>query len=435
MKKKAIFLIALLAAVSARAQQSGSEFARFLNDTQLDLTLRNHWKYLKESEAQSKEVHNAWGQAAALDFRSGWLWDALGFDATYTRAVKLGASDYFATRGMLYSHGSGFDKSNAGGFGRFGQRYLKLKLGDKTFGLTAKGGWQQLKDYGVLTNSYRLARNSYQGYSGTLGWQDLKLDAAWVERSLMFDSPNSVHFLTLDGKPIDSIFTAGLSYKADGRYLSWNYGEAKDYLRRYVAELVWPLAPQWALASQIYGSQALANYKAMPTAKKQFDDSAWHYAGELRWQEDPWIVKLGVAWTHAEKKNAVGYYDRHLGKNSRGRFNALTSAGKDYMRDGELALTTFAEYQFSKSYASAVQLNYGQFAWKNNTVRTGEVTWINRWQPADKALEHLSVFAQLGYGWSYKNNNSTPVLNAHGDYMRAPSLSAEVGVTWKFGLL
>lgn len=435
MKNRNVFLLALLAAIAAHAEENGSDFQRFLSDTQLDLTLRSHWKYLKESEARPKEVHNAWGAAATLDFRSGWLWNALGFDASYTRAAKLAASDYFATRGILYNHGEGFHKSNAGGFSRFGQRYLKLKLGDEAFGLQAKGGWQQLKDTGVLTNTYRLSRNSYQGYSGSLRWQALQLDAAWVTRSIMYDAPDRVHFLTADDKEIDSIFTTGLSYRKEGAFFSYGWGESKDYLRRQLLEISYPLTPHWALASQIYNSHALENYKAMPQSKKQFDEHAWHYAGEIRWQDGPWIQKVVVAYTQANKTNGVGYYDRFMGKNTRGRFNALTSAGKDYMRNGELALASFTEYRFSESFASALQFNYGQFDYKNNNVRTGEVTWINRWQPTDKTLKDLTVAAQMGYGWSYKNNNATPVLDSAGHFMRSPSLSAEVGITWKFGLL
>lgn len=435
MKNRNVFLLALLVAVTAHAEENSNEFQRFLNDTHLDLTLRNHWKYLKENEAQPKEVHNAWGQAATLDFRSGWLWDAVGFDASYTRAVRLAASDYFATRGMLYNHGEGFNKSNAGGFGRFGQRYIKLRLGDDDFGLRAKGGWHQLKNVGVLSDTYRLSRNSYLGYSGALSWQNVQLDAAWVTHSIQYDAPNRVRFLTANNKEISSIFTSGITYKAGDLSLAYGWGESKHYLRRNLLEINYPLTTQWTLASQIYGSHALEDYKAMPQSKKQFDNDAWHYAGEVQLRDNRWIHKLGVAYTQADKTNGVGYYDRYMGKNTRGRFSALTSAGKDYMRDGELALTAFSEYQLSESLATALQLNYGQFDYKDNNIRTGEITWINRWQPTEKSLSALTVAAQLGYGWSYKNYNATPVLNADGDYIRSPSLSAEVGITWKFGLL
>jgi len=35
-------------------------------DAALDLRLRNHWKYLKENEAQPTAVHNAWVPATTI---------------------------------------------------------------------------------------------------------------------------------------------------------------------------------------------------------------------------------------------------------------------------------------------------------------------------------------------------------------------------------
>lgn len=441
MKNSHVFIVSLLSVLySTMAQAEKSDTINkivgnaFFNDAHLDLTLRNHWKYLKENEAQPKAVHNAWGQAATLSFRSGYFNDVIGFDAAYSRAVKLSASDYFATRGLLYNHGSGYEKQNAGGFGRFGQRYVKMKFGDEALGLHAKSGWHELKNVGVITDVYRLAKNSYFGYSGSLHWLNFSADAAYVTRSVMQDSPDRVHFLTADNKEIESVFTTGLNYRDRGESFSWAYGESKDYLRRHLVEVVWPVTGQWTLASQIYASYALDNYKAMPAGKREFDNNAWHYAGEIRWQENKWKQRFGFAWTRAKKENAVGYYDRFMGKNTRGRFNALTSAGKDYMRDGELALTTLTQYELSQGLSAGIQINYGQFTWKNNTVRTGEVTLLNLWKPTDEQLKGLTLATQFGYGWSYKNSKSTPLLNAQGDYMRSPNLSAEVGIEYKFGL-
>lgn len=209
----------------------------WLNDTplfsqsHLSLNARNYWKYLKENESQPKEVHNAWGQAFTLNYSSGYLFDIVGFDASYSGIIKLAASDYFSTRGLLYNDGAGFDKGNASGFNKPGQRYLKLKLGD-----------------------------------------------------------------------------------------------------------------------------------------------------------------------------------------------------------GELAFTTPGEYQFIKDVITGLQINYGQFHYKQNTIRTGEVNLINRWQSAGDKLNKLSVFSMFGYGWSYRQDNKTPRFNHGGHYQRSPNLSAEIIIDYKFTL-
>jgi len=406
----------------------------FLHDSQLDLKLRNHWKYLKENEAQPTAVHNAWGQAASLDYRSGYLWDWLGFDATYTRVIRLAASDNFASRGLLYDSGGNRQKADAHGFSKFGQRYLKVKLGDRQAGFDGKAGWQELKNIGVLTTTNRLTRNSYSGYSGALNLQNVRLDLAYVTKTIRHDSPDSVALQTQDKRTIAAIYTGALSYTGDRGRLAYAFGEAEAYQRRHVIEASYSLSPHWRLSSQIYGSQALENYKSMSASKRSFDDQAWHYVGEADWINDGWTQKVAAAWTSAPKHNAVGYYVRPLTKNTRGRFNSLTSAGKDYTRDKELALATQTEFEISKGIFSGFQINYGQFNYRNTHIRSGEIALINRFIEPHPALKNLSIFTLFGYGWSYKNNKETPLFNAQGKYMRSPSLSAEIALEYKLNL-
>lgn len=435
-----VIIILLMGSASA-AETSFSSDDGWLTDTpffsqsRLSLNARNYWKYLKENESQPKEVHNAWGQAFTLDYRYGYLFDVIGFDATYTGVIKLGASDYFSTRALLYNHGTGFDKGNAKGYNKFVQRYLKLKLGDDSLGMDAKAGWQVLKNYGVLTASHRLSQNSYAGYSATLHAGNLSVDAARVTSGINRDSPNKTAFLTADKQPVASIYTVGTNWKARDLILSLNYGEAEDYLARQIVEMSWHPEERLTLGSQIYGTQALSKYDRMSTIRKAFNNNAWHYAADIKWQEPDWILKFGLAWTDAHKKTGLGYYDRHIAKNMRGRFNAMTSAGADYMRDGELALTALGEYQFVKDITTGLQVNYGQFRFNNNTVRTGEVSIINRWAPVGGRLKNISVFSMFGYGWSYRQDNKTPRLNSNGHYQRSPDLSAEIIFDYKFNLL
>jgi hypothetical protein len=88
----------------------------FFSQSHMTLSLKNYWKYLKEEETEPKKVHNAWGQGVAVDYQSGYFADIIGFDAIYYGAIKLGASDYFNSRGVLYNNGNGNKKSNAQGF-------------------------------------------------------------------------------------------------------------------------------------------------------------------------------------------------------------------------------------------------------------------------------------------------------------------------------
>ena len=414
--------------------QAPSAKNRLWQDAQVDIKLRNYWKYLKEDEAQPVTVHNAWGQAVTLDFQSGYLWDRVGFDATYTGAIKLGASDYFSTRGLLYDSGGNMEKRDAHGFSKFGQRYLKLKLGNDAYGFNAKAGWQELKNFGVLTSTHRLSRNSYAGYSGILNGGNMQLALGVFNKTIRHDSAKTLSLQTQSGQKVDAIYTGALNYKDQQSAITYAFGEARHYQRRHLIEAAYTLSPRWRLASQIYGSQGLENYKSMPASKKTFDTQAWHYVGEVRRTQGDWAQTFAAAWTSAPKTNAVGYYARPLTKNTRGRFNSLTSVGKDYTRDKELALVSLSQYQISPGINSGIQFNYGQFHYRNNRVRTGEVSLINRFSNWHPDFKNMTVSTLLGYGWSYKNSKSTPQLNARGKYMRSDSLSAEVSIEYKFDL-
>lgn len=86
------------------------------SQSHMNLSFKNYWKYLKEEETGPKKVHNAWGQGVAVNYQSGYFSDIIGFDATYYGAVKLGASDNFNSRGVLYNNGSGNKKATRKAF-------------------------------------------------------------------------------------------------------------------------------------------------------------------------------------------------------------------------------------------------------------------------------------------------------------------------------
>ncbi|MCO6545759.1 MAG: hypothetical protein J6564_07995 [Gilliamella sp.] len=410
----------------------------FFKDTKFVFSTRNHWKYLKENASQPKEVHSAWGQAFSFDYKSGYLFDMIGFDVTYDNIIRLGASDYFATRNLLYNDGKGYNKHNAHGFNKFTQRYAKIKLGNDGINFNGKAGWHSLKDLGVISSTKHLTRNSYLGYSGILKYDNVYFSIAYIDSTLPRESAKKLRFLTADRKKvINNISTAEIAYKDKDLTLDYSYGVAKDYLRRHLIELSYKPIQKLILGGQFYGSYALDNYDAMKQNKKEFEDHAWHYATDVEWKEEDWSIKVGLAYTDANKHNAIGYYNRHLGKNTRARFNGLAAAGADYLRDGEFVLTTVMSYDFVKDNSTGLYMNYGQFNYKHNTLKNGEINVFDIWKPTSGAFKNFSILSKVGYGWSYKTvsaSDLTPKLR-HGKYQRSPSLSAETVIDYRFNLL
>ncbi|OCG14258.1 hypothetical protein A9G24_01535 [Gilliamella sp. App6-5] len=410
----------------------------FFKNSRFEFSTRNHWKYLKENASQPKEVHSAWGQVFTFDLKSGYLFNTIGFDITYDNVIKLGASDYFATRNLLYNDGKSYNKHHAHGFNKFTQRYAKIKLGNDVINFNGKAGWHSLKDFGVISSSKHLTRNSYLGYSGILKYDNVYFSLAYIDSTLPRESAKKLHFLTADRKKvIDNISTAEITYKDKDLTLDYSYGVAKDYLRRHVIELSYKPMQKLILGGQFYGSYALDNYNAMKQNKKEFEDHAWHYATDVEWKEEDWSIKVGLAYTDANKHNAIGYYNRHLGKNTRARFNGLAAAGADYLRDGELVLTTVMSYDFVKDNSTGLYMNYGQFNYKHNTLKNGEINLFDIWKPTSGVFKNLSILSKVGYGWSYKTvsaSDLTPKLR-HGKYQRSPTLSAETIIDYRFNLL
>ena len=410
----------------------------FFKDSKFEFSTRNHWKYLKENASQPKEVHSAWGQAFTLNYKSGYLFDTLGFDFTYDNVIKLGASDYFATRNLLYNVGKQPNKHNAHGFNKFTQRYAKIKLGNEEVNFNGKAGWHSLKDMGVMSSSQHLTRYSYLGYSGVLKYSNLALSIAYIDSAFPRESSQKVHFYSLDRKHvIDNIKTAGIAYKDKTITLDYSYGEAKDYIKRHAIELSYKPMDKLILGSQIYGSTALKNHDKMKENVRDFDDSAWHYGADIEWKESKWSAKFGIAYTDANRKGAIGYYGRHLGKNNRGRYNGMAATGADYMRDGEIVLSSILSYDFIEDNTTGLYLNYGEFNYKHETLKNGEINVFNLWKPSSGTFKNLSVLAKFGYGWSYKTLSSkdiTPKLR-DGRAQRSPTLSAETVIDYRFNLL
>ena len=167
----------------------------FFKNTKFEFSTRNHWKYIKENASQPKEVHSAWGQAFTFNYKSGYLLDILGFDFTYDNVIKLGASDYFASRNLLYNTGKKPNKHNAHGFNKFTQRYAKVKLGNSTdLNFNGKVGWHSLKDMGVISSSQHLTRYSYLGYSGVLKYANFALSLAYIDSALPRESSQKYIF-------------------------------------------------------------------------------------------------------------------------------------------------------------------------------------------------------------------------------------------------
>lgn len=434
--KIALFFMASFIAPSVFAEEGNIAFLStpFFSDSSLDFSTRNIWKYNKTDMMGETMVQNAWGQGVTLDFKSGYFADFIGVDASYYGVVKLGASDYFDGRAILYNDGTGFNKNNAKGFNKMGQIYGKMKFGDEATNLHLYGGWKRLSRFGVLTSSNRAVPNTYLGWSAEANLDAMNFRLAYVTKDTARNSPEKKHFQTQDGKEIDYIATGEIKYKKDGLNALYFYGESQDYMRRHGAEVDYKATENLILRSQIYGSYGMDNWKSMPSSRKAFDEKSWHYAVDAMWKEERWHTRVGFQYTQADKAEGLGYYIRHMSKNSRGNFNSMATAGMDYMQDDEKAFAIDYGYKFIPTLTTGVLANYGFMTYKGERLQHGEFNLYAHWAPSHKQLKGLSVFTLFGPFWTYKNNNNTPILGEDGRAQTASGIAADLIIDYKFNI-
>ncbi|ARU92467.1 OprD family outer membrane porin [Tatumella citrea] len=429
-----IFIPGIQSAVAGADRVYTQPWYDFLDQSEMTLSLKNYWARLSEDETESRKVHNAWGQGAEVSFHSGDIAGILGADVTWTKAVKLAASDYFDTRGVLYDSRHQSNKRSAAGYQKFTQRNLRLQYKFADTDLKARVGWMPLKNFGVITASRRLSLTSYSGWYGDISYNNYWLQGGIMKKSMSRSSPENVQFMGNDRQTIRSLSTIDLRRFDKQLELSYAWGESRNYLSRHILQGTLKPTDSLALNAQVYLTRALAQYRAMPAVYRDFDGQAQHYTLEALTNSNDWQTRWSVSYTSAPKRDKVGTYPYHMSKNSRGTFNGMSKAGNDYNRDRETVLSGMVGYQLTPEINSGFIGTVARFSYQSVPVTTGELNFFTRWNPARKLLSNLSVSTMFGPGWSYKTGSGkTPVLK-EGRFQRANSFAGELVAEYKFGL-
>ena len=81
---------AIIAAMAATSAQAESSYQDFIDDSSIDLNLRNYYRTIHESnQAGSSDKDKGWAQAVSVNFSSGFFYDIIGFDISTHYAFKL----------------------------------------------------------------------------------------------------------------------------------------------------------------------------------------------------------------------------------------------------------------------------------------------------------------------------------------------------------
>lgn len=413
--------------------QDGSALvnSEFFKDSKISFSTVNKFQYLNSNDYPMPNVvvQTAWAQGIKADYTSGYAFDVIGLDASYSGVVKIAASDYFFTRQYLYSESSTTGLPNARNFSKFDQLYLKQKFGTDQRGIRFFEGRRELFNFGAVDSMKKVATTSFYGAGTEIALDNWALRGAYLTRFSNADTPYESNLKRADGSKIDYLLTGDLKYSSQAGSLLYFVGNYKDYLMQHGVEGTLNKFP-YIFGTQLYMNHGLRDWHSMADGDKGFDDNSYHLALDMTWLGGPWFVKAGYAYTIAKKSDGLGKY---LLATDNVNFNSLAHGlSTDFTNDKEHFLGGIAMYQFNPDYAAGLvgRFGYGH-EYLGNHMQDVEIGLINKWTPTQ--VKNLTAFYGFGPNWTFKRMaDNTPRLDENGHWIRGRGLCFTSSVEYRF---
>ena len=352
-----------ITALSVGATTSQANFNNFVEDATVSGKLRT--VYIDADKKDGGGDAGAWTASATVDFRSGYIYDILGFDASYYGVYALDDGDTNDAKNLL-PYGSKQD------FSKLGQAYLKGKLGDKNMGASFKAGRTRIYTGLISGSGSRSIPSAWQGIDTDFNYQGLNVGVAWVNAVLPRDTPDMKWMETNGGDRIKHIIGGEASYKfSNGVKLKYTNGYAKDYVKghQFVAKHTYTMGDSSSLTTE-------GNYRISQEngdlwngiggwGGNGFDSKAETFDFNMKYDMGALYVRGGLGYTKAdtyqqggEYKTARHYYD--FGKYSYGAWNSWSTSGliEEFYWDGETVIALGAGYDFADMGVPGLTIDY-----------------------------------------------------------------------------
>ena len=337
-----VLAAAVLATVSVSAQ------ADFLNDSSLDIKLRNvHFDVKTDTPGKN---WSQWAQGVQVNFKSGYISDAIGFDASYYGALKLdhtGKDPFSSTMdgGQLLT-------KDYKSYHKFGQAYLKAKLGDEQQGFYGQAGYMSGQKGLILGSGSRSTPSSYRGAHGEVYVQDFTVYGTYVDRISMRTENSWDEFKTKSGDTIKHAWQVGTLYQANNVDAEVVHLQSKDFHEQSMLNLgyTFDLAENTSLivSGNYHYAKGSGDTWKNNQANNAFDDKASHLNLNTELKLGGLGLKLSYGTTDAEKKGGLGYLKYTYCDNEYGASpSAVSRYWSDFMFDGEKVLQVQGSYDFA----------------------------------------------------------------------------------------
>ncbi|WP_337992953.1 OprD family outer membrane porin [Enterovibrio qingdaonensis] len=334
----------------------------FYDDSKVNL---HSFLYIRDREERAPggdfkpQIENQTLQLA-MDYRSGYLNDVVGFDLWASTLMKVGDT-VGQSEILLYDYdcdddgkgGDGCEKTNTS----LNIAALKVKLGDEQLGFAGRAGYTRI-NMGTIRSSWGLNPHSYRGFEGKVSMGNFHVGYAWADQfkndwsDKFKDMTNAWH----QGDPsmsaaqkIDFIHSVGAIYELDKGVIDLGYGQGKDYRDNWQAlvKYSWDLSEDTKLNTAFFYHGG--KYVEGKVSKVDNAEVESYIALGADIKNGGFTFRTAYSQTDA-KSDPGGAYNFRLTPwaNSDNRnFMQATSQIEDYNPDGTKAIKLGMDYNFA----------------------------------------------------------------------------------------
>ncbi|WP_080962414.1 OprD family outer membrane porin [Chromobacterium subtsugae] len=293
-----------------------------------------------------------------LNFKSGYAWNVLGFDAAAHSSIRLTKGIGFSE--VLYHDykdmsnpaegGGGKDKSDA----VLSQAAVKFRQSPDGQGFSARAGYTPIS-IGTMGTSGGLQSHSYRGFEGKYKLGDFEIGYGWADQfrnewdNRFRDMTNSWEQGRSNGsaaKRVDYVNSLGLRYAPENAFVDFGVGEGKDYRRtaQIAGSYTWKLSGGDSLTGVAYYFQG----KDEAQLGMKNSQTAWHTSASLAYTTGGLTVQGGLGKSHNPDGGEVNFRMTPYGNSDNRNFIQTWGQDDDFVWDGTQVVKLGVNYDFAK---------------------------------------------------------------------------------------
>lgn len=332
--------LAQISALSAAIFMATSAQANpFLDDSSLDLELRNFYETNSEDDGSTEPSNSQWAQGVRVDFASGYFENIVGLDLGAYYSLKLGASHIDSppgNPGLLRVDADGDSQS-------YGKTSYAIKFNLFDMGV-AKYGRIFLDTPLINDSDSRVLPSFREGFYADFTAAGLSAHTAWITKGNKKTESGFVDYEVNGDK--ESVQTLGGSYDfGNGLALSADYGNQSNFSKQFLTEASFSTDVEGV---ELGVSGQYGHASRIGDTKVSGEDNSQYTYG-LKVNAAVGQANFGVAYTKVESTD-IGSFTTGWsgGDDETGYFGYNSIQISDFNSNGEKAWGFSAGYDFAE---------------------------------------------------------------------------------------